>query len=254
MRGGAEPEVPIESGGDRRRFGRAVDTLGPDGSVGPVVDFADAPDSSCPYPFAEQPRIFRGLIDGAELGGDLVLSGGFCHPAGFENGVRQRFLAVDMLSRLHRRDGDCGVGVVGSNHEHGVDAFLLFEHLAKIVVGSAGAVVVFFVDDVGGPFAVVCIDVADGDNPYVIFGQECLHIARALVADADTGDIDFFTWWDTTGTCQDRVGKNSQGRRCCCAADEITSGKFLVLPIGILFFIHFITPQICFCSVSRKLC
>ena len=60
--------------------------------------------------------------------------------ARFGDVVRQGLLAVDVLARLHRRDRDVGVEVVGGGDEDGVDRLLLLQHHPEVLVHGAGVV------------------------------------------------------------------------------------------------------------------
>src|SRR4051812_24140217 len=46
IQGGAEPELPIKAGGDGRGFGGEQGELGPHGTHGPIVDFAERSDGA----------------------------------------------------------------------------------------------------------------------------------------------------------------------------------------------------------------
>ena len=69
----------------------------------------------------------------AHLRGDLVFAREISQHACLENGVRQRFLTVDMLAQPDGHRGGGGMGVIRSGHDHRVDVLgLLFQHLAKV--------------------------------------------------------------------------------------------------------------------------
>ena len=71
----------------------------------------------------------------AHLGLNVVLAGGFRDLADFVNRMRQRFFAIDVLTRSDRsHDGD-GVGMIGRGNQHGVDGLVhLIQHDAKVFV------------------------------------------------------------------------------------------------------------------------
>ena len=64
-----------------------------------------------------------------------------CHTPGFVNGVGQGFLTENVLTFLHRRDGDGRVQIVGGADHHGIHIFLLFEQLTEVNIGCAAVIV-----------------------------------------------------------------------------------------------------------------
>ena len=114
-----------------------------------------------------------------------MVLGSLAQGAGLEDGLGEGLLHEGVLALLdgtHRRGG---VVVIRRRDGYRVDVFT-FEHLA--VVG-------IFFGLLGGPAASlvepVLVGVADRDDVFAASGS---HIAGAFSADADTGDVEFFSW------------------------------------------------------------
>ena len=71
----------------------------------------------------------------AHLGDEATLVSEFGQLANLKQIVRQRFLAVNVFSQLHRAHGDAGVHVVGGGDVHGIDVFGFFiEELSPVLI------------------------------------------------------------------------------------------------------------------------
>src|SRR5262249_22764411 len=77
-----------------------------------------------------------------------------------------------------------GVGVVGRGDDHGVEALLLLEHLAEVVVGFGPAV------RCGGPLEGPGVDVAECRD---VLTRDRLQVRGAAAADPDEADIQLLT-------------------------------------------------------------
>ncbi len=112
--------------------------------------------------------------------------------------------------------------VVGRNDQHRIDVFLPLQHFAEIFVDGAILIAVFVVDDVPGFFAIVAVHIADGNYLRVGLAQKGLHIACALVANADTGYIEFFARRGFPLSRRNVLRDNGQRRRRSYAAHKTT--------------------------------
>jgi hypothetical protein len=96
------------------------------------VNLAHFADDAVVYEF------HRGAIDRVRLDlishlrDDALLFRDFAHTAGFEHCVRQRLLTENMLAKLHRRNGDGRVHVVGRGDDHGVERVRLVKQPPKV--------------------------------------------------------------------------------------------------------------------------
>ena len=100
---GTEPEVPIETFGNRFGFFGAFNALRPVGTAGPVLDLADRPDGACPNPFAQLASRLGGLVGNGNLSGNSGLPGNFCDAPRFVNGMSEWLLAENMFAFFHGR-------------------------------------------------------------------------------------------------------------------------------------------------------
>ena len=118
-----EPQIPVERRRDGRRLRRTGDALLPQfaGAIGPDMDFADVADDAGLNPFVGQPRAFGGVPLIAHRRHHTCGLGGFGQFAAFEQRVRQRLLAIDVLARLDRGHRRNGVNVIGRADRHGVN-------------------------------------------------------------------------------------------------------------------------------------
>ena len=126
----AQPEVPIEAFGNRRRVGGEGGILRPHRAVGPIVNLAQRADGAIADPAQH-------LLHGAvgvprhEVRGDAGGARGFDHALGFHQAVGDRLVHDDVLAALHGRHGDHAVQVVRRHDLDGIQVFLFVEELAK---------------------------------------------------------------------------------------------------------------------------
>ena len=185
---GAEPEVPVESLGDRFRLGALRYALGPGGPVRPGVDLAHLSDYSGADPLHGAADGLSGVGLVAHLRGHAVLLGGLGHESGFADGVGQRLLAVDVFPQPHGHHRGVAMGVIGGGDGHRVEAFcLLVEHHAEVAVEPGlgeGLSGVFPLPD-----AAIVVDVAQGDDLAARPGGP-RDLAGPFASDADAPDAD----------------------------------------------------------------
>ena len=130
----ADPQIPVQAIGNRRRVSRPGHPLRPDRTVGPAVHLADRADGPGGDPFLHQPQpLFRVALV-AHLGDDLVLPGGLGQRTRLADRPRERLLHVHVLAKLHRRHRDDRVIVVGGGDHDRVDVLLRLEHLPEVLV------------------------------------------------------------------------------------------------------------------------
>jgi len=142
--------------------------------------------------------------------------------ARFPDVVRQRGLDVDVLAALHGLGRDHRVGMVRGGYDHGVDALLLVEHLAEVLVlGRVGVTL----HRGSGQAA---IDVAEGHD---VGAFAFLHIAQASGAQPHAGDVQPFTGWPflRLGTLtrlrpEHGAGKDKAARRHGAMTQKTTPG------------------------------
>ena len=182
--GDAEPEIPIESRGNRLRRRNHGDALRPDGAIGPGVDFGDVADLAGPNHFGRLARAFVRIALVAHLGGDSVFVRGILELARFPDGARERLLHVDVLAALHGPHGGGGVHEIRDGDDHGVDdRALLVQHLAEVFVLRN----FFVLLELAGGARVV--HVAECDDVLV---RATADVAGGLASGADGGDIQLF--------------------------------------------------------------
>jgi hypothetical protein len=80
------------------------------------------------------PQTVGGAALVAHLSCDFMLPGQFPQHTRFVDIVRQRLLAVNMFTHSDSGGGNGRVHVVGSSDVHGIERFLLIEHLAEIFI------------------------------------------------------------------------------------------------------------------------
>ncbi len=102
------------------------------------MDLAHRADRAGPDPFAGLADAVARVALVAHLRGHARLLGHLGHEPRLADVVRQRLLAVDVLSLPHGRQAHVGVQVIGRGHEHRVDGLFLVQHHAEVfVVGAA---------------------------------------------------------------------------------------------------------------------
>jgi hypothetical protein len=118
-----------------------------------------------------------------------------------------------VLDGSHR---DKGVKMIGRGHHYGVYVLLFVEHFAKVSEDFGFGI--FFEDTTG----VVGVDIAQGDD---VFAAELFEIVRALAADADPGDVNFFTWRSFSVEAEDVAGDDREGGGDGGVAEKGAPGK-----------------------------
>ena len=186
---GAEPEIPIEGGGDRRRAGGSADPLLPEaaGPIGPGVDFADVADDAGLDPFVREPRPFGGVPLVAHLRDHARPARRLGDGAGLPEGVGEGLLDVDVLAGGDGGHGGDGVGVIGGADGAGVDVLrLLVEHLPEVLVARRLGV---GVEGAAGPLVV---DITQRDDIRAELGEGG-DVAPSHAAGTDAGEVDALT-------------------------------------------------------------
>ena len=186
--GGAEPAAPVHVFGNLVRFWYRGDRLGalrPDGAIGPDMDLGYVAESAGLYHLDTLAQSAGGRALVAHLGGDLMLLGGLSQLAGLEDGLGEGLLHEGVLALLDGLHGRGGVVVIGRRNRHRVDVFAI-EHLAVVGV---------FLSLLGGPAAGLVEPVLVGiTDRHDVFAAAGAHVAGAFSANADTGDVEFFSW------------------------------------------------------------
>jgi len=127
---------------------------------------------------------------GAELENPLLVLDDL--PQGFGQAIieRQRFLAIDILAGLGRRNGHRGVPVVVNTNDDRVH-IRPRQHFAEIGVRRGGALAIVRVELGGGIVAPGLEGIRHGDNPHVgHLAQGWNVIVAADVAAADLAEAD----------------------------------------------------------------
>ncbi len=154
-------------------------------------------------PFGDLPDSFAGVALIAHLRNDFIFPGSFGERAGFEHGMGDRLLNVNMLTRPHAFHGDISVGVVWRSNDDRIDVFLLLQHLAEVGKERGFGLCLDRAD------AALQIQVAEGDD---VFVGRVAHIASTDAAEADGGDVQFLVRGDRpSGRIQPRAG---DGKSC----------------------------------------
>ena len=133
LRGGAEPQIPVEPFRDRRRADGAIldgddvaillrilRRLQPPRPADPAVDVAHLPDRPPLHELHDAPVVGVGMNLRPHLRGDAGQLGCLGDDAGLADVVRQRLFAVDVLLLAKRRQRREGVGVFGGADDDGV--------------------------------------------------------------------------------------------------------------------------------------
>ena len=131
----AAPAIPVEAG---LHFGGGLG-VGRGGIAEGDVDGVDAAEDAVADEFAGDAEFFGGALLRAGLENAFGLAGLLHELDSFVNVMGERLLAVDVFASAHGGDGDIGVPVIGCGDDDGVDIFAS-DHLAKIIVGVAGAI------------------------------------------------------------------------------------------------------------------
>ena len=130
--------------------------------------------------------------------------------------MRQRLLAIDVLAQFHGRGRDDGVRMVGHGDIDGIEALLLFEKLAKILITFGGGKVLFQVVNRAR------IDIAQGDE---VFRRAPLRVTAALSRVADLRDVQPAV--QILSAQQIRARQNRPRHAGCCGlvADDDERGR-----------------------------
>ena len=151
--GGAEPEVVVQSVGDRGGLG-----LGGVAVVVAVItgeadaDLFEFAETAIADEFGGHAEVNVTALLGAGLPDDIGLANGVAHEAAFGDGEGEGLFAVDVFAGAGGGDGVEGVPVVGSGDLDGVDVWT-GEEVTEVFVGGAGATLVFGVDHPAHGFA-----------------------------------------------------------------------------------------------------
>ena len=188
----AKPHLVVEAIGDRH--GGLVAA----GRVAGEADFnafqrADAA-------VADELRCVSELDGGALLAADLEDAAGgldsIGHGAAFGDGERSGLLQVDVFAGANGIDGDERVPVVGRADEDGVDVFVCKQVVivgvaCDAIVGLAELGGVGFVDELFAIFDTIGVEVANGDDAGIVYGEDVGHVMDARDAPhADGADVD----------------------------------------------------------------
>ena len=164
-------------------FGGAVDSLRPDGAIGPELDALHRSDGAGFDVFADEARALHGVALVSHLRrllwtlGRLVFQGAhLAHRAG------QGLLTVDVLSQLEGHHGCRRMVMVGGRHHHGVDAAPFFGQQLAIVgvalcLGPRG-------EGALGASGIHVTEEAD------VLARHPLHVVETHAAHADAGHVE----------------------------------------------------------------
>ena len=171
-------------------------------------------------PLADQPGAVTRVPLVSHLRDDLVLPGRLGEFARLIDRVGHGLLDIDVLACPHRRHGDDGMGVVGGSHNHGLDVFLLLQHLPEIAIHLRLRILLI---DLG---RVRLVHVAQGHN---ILPRAFLDIVLSHAPHADAGNIELAAGWRLAPRPDDVTwdnGKSSYGGSS--VAKEISPGGFIL--------------------------
>lgn len=102
------------------------------------MDSADRADGSRANPLDYPPVVLAGVVHGAELDGRAGRPGHFGQQTHLADVVRERLLAVGVLSHFERRHRGSRVNVVGRGNQDGIEVIgLSLEHPAVVKVLGA---------------------------------------------------------------------------------------------------------------------
>ena len=179
----AQPEVPGQGFGHRRRGRRLGHALRPARPPHPRVDLLHLADFARPDDLGRDTRRLVGVPLVAHLRGHLVLLRGLGEQAGLRRDPRERLLHVDALAALHAEDGGDGVHVIGRPDYHRVDVLpFLVEHLAEVLVLRR------LVVPLEPGTAALPVHVGERDD---VLRLAAAKIVERLPAGTDTRDVEF---------------------------------------------------------------
>ena len=237
----AEPEVPVEPGGlDGRPLARP-DVRGCARRAAPGVHFTHGADRAVldPLDGLAMPLARTAVV--THLRRDLGLLRDPRHDARLTNVVRERLLAVHMLARLHRKDGDVRVQVIGGGDEDGVNRLFFLEHDPEVLVHRTGMIrglggIVLFdfrLHRAASRFAAVVPRgqvplvgrIGERDDLAVLFLEEGARVGPPLAAGADQRHVDLVARGDELGAAEDMSGHDGEsGGGSARSRDEPSSG------------------------------
>ena len=181
-----EPRLPVQVAwdgfGDEGVFGFLA--LGPNGAVGPDVDFFHATDDAHVEVFFEESDAFDEVALIPHVGDNTFRFCGLVELISFPDPIDEGFLDADVFAAADGFHGGGKVGVVGCGDGDAVK-FIAHgsEHFAKVFedvrVGVEGL----------GFFEALAVNVAERDN-FCACGSVC-DIAGTLSTDADTSELKF---------------------------------------------------------------
>ena len=221
LRGGAEPRFPVQLRRHRVLARRPIQTLGPDGAVGPNMTFERIADDPGVDDLNPAPQPVEGAALVAHLRSQVLLFGQPPHCPGLKDGLDQRFLAETVLAHLHRANGGDPVVMVRSRNRHRVNAVVhVLEHPPVIPVLLDFRKLVLKLP--GLPGQPVPVHVADGHN-VAAASRRVAAVFLALAADADAGDVDALIGPQHPPDIREREGRGAkrQGR----AAQKLAAGE-----------------------------
>ena len=132
--GGSQPEVPVQIVRHR------VAALGPRHTARPSVlrvphmDLRDGSKEIGRNQLHAPSQVRRGTALVSRLRDDFGSFGKLPQLPGLGDRMREWFLAIHVLPRLHGRPADGSVPVVGSGNDHGIDRFFLLKQYAVILI------------------------------------------------------------------------------------------------------------------------
>ena len=159
-------------------------------------DLADFPEKTVTHQFDPPLKIDRGPLLTAHLNDGACPSGDLHHRPGLGNAGCGGLLDIDVFARVHRRDHDQGMPMVGCGDEHRVDV-RPGQNLPEIGINVASLVLtgglrraVGFLDLVPGFQGMRLVDIADRDDLGVRRRQHLGHITLPLSPASDQGEGD----------------------------------------------------------------
>ena len=161
------------------------------------------------------------MAGGMDLIAHLRDEAGFARGGGddphFGNGMRQRFLAIDMPPALQRRQGGHSVRMVRRSDHHRVNVLLL-EHFSEVrVAPGVGKFLLRRIQEKR-------INIANGNDVLVL---DSLDISGGAIGGADDGDVEFFVGrnFPEGGACAQQPGAS---RRDCGMCDKLTAIQAMI--------------------------
>ena len=184
----AQPKIPVERRGNRRRLGRTGDPLLPHAAcpIGPCVDFAHVTYHASLNPLIREPRTFAGVTLIAHLRGNARSSGGLREFAAFLQCMSEGLLTINVLARANRSHRGHSVDMIRRADGHRVDILrFAIEHLPEVFVTLGLRV---SLEGCGGT---LIIDIAQR-NKIDAERCECGNIVAPHASDTNRGNIHRF--------------------------------------------------------------